>query len=69
MATNTLTDSQCRGSKPDSYEGSALRKPVDSGVWGGAKAEVAKWVNGGGRVLPGLVARRAAEVALLSVSR
>lgn len=40
---------------------STLRKRLNSGEFEGAKAELAKWVRGGGRVLPGLVLRRAAE--------
>jgi lysozyme len=33
--------------------------------WGNAALELRKWVHGGGRVLPGLVARRQAEIALM----
>jgi lysozyme len=44
---------------------STLRKRVRAGDWEGAKRELRKWVRGGGRVLPGLVARREAEAALL----
>ena len=47
------------------YEGSTLRKRVDAGDWSGARAELKKWVRGGGQVLPGLVARRAAEAKLM----
>lgn len=47
------------------YRGSTLRKRVDAGDWSGAKEQLALWVRGGGRVLPGLVKRRAAEAALL----
>ena len=47
------------------YEGSTLRKRVDAGDWPGARAELKKWVRGGGQVLPGLVARRAAEAKLM----
>ena len=47
------------------YEGSTLRKRVDAGDWIGARAELGKWVRGGGQVLPGLVARRAAEAKLM----
>ena len=49
------------------YGGSTLRKRIDAGDMVGARAELAKWVRGGGKVLPGLVARRAAEAALLEV--
>ena len=44
---------------------STLRKRVNAGDWDGAKIELRKWVNGGGRRLPGLVIRREAECALL----
>lgn len=47
------------------YEGSTLRKRIDAGDWPGARAELGKWVRGGGQVLPGLVTRRNAEAALL----
>jgi lysozyme len=47
------------------YRASTLRKHVDSQDWQGARLELAKWVRGGGKVLPGLVKRRAAEAALL----
>jgi len=45
---------------------STLRKRINAGDVDGAKVELMKWVRGGGRVLPGLVKRRAAEVALLN---
>ncbi len=45
--------------------GSTLRRRLNAGDVNGAKAELAKWVRGGGRVLLGLVVRRAAEAALL----
>ena len=45
--------------------GSTLRRKVNAGDFEGARKELAKWVRGGGRVLPGLVVRRAAEAALL----
>lgn len=44
---------------------STLRRCINRGDWQGAKEQLGKWVRGGGRVLPGLVARRAAEAALL----
>jgi lysozyme len=46
-------------------QGSTLRKRINADDVAGAKAELMKWTRGGGRVLPGLVKRRAAEVALL----
>lgn len=45
--------------------GSTLRRRINADDVGGAQAELMKWVRGGGRVLPGLVKRRAAEAALL----
>lgn len=44
---------------------STLRRKVNEGAWEGARRELRKWVNGGGRQLPGLVLRREAEAALL----
>jgi lysozyme len=44
---------------------STLRRRINAGDFDGAVAELGKWVWGGGRKLPGLVARRAAEAALL----
>ncbi len=45
--------------------GSTLRRRINADDVNGAQAELMKWVRGGGRVLPGLVKRRAAEAALL----
>lgn len=50
---------------PTRYAASTLRRRVNIGDWAGARAELAKWVWGGGRRLPGLVLRRQAEAALL----
>ena len=44
---------------------STLRRRLNAEDWAGAKIELRKWVNGGGRRLPGLVLRREAEAALL----
>lgn len=44
---------------------STLRRCINDGDIEGAKRELMKWTRGGGRVLPGLVVRRAAEAALL----
>lgn len=46
-------------------QNSTLRRRINADDVAGAKAELMKWTRGGGRVLPGLVRRRAAEVALL----
>ena len=45
--------------------GSTLRRKINANDRDGAKAELAKWVRGGGKVLPGLVKRREAEAKLL----
>ncbi len=47
------------------YKASTLKRRIDAGDWEGACDELQKWVWGGGRKLPGLVARRAAEAGLL----
>lgn len=44
---------------------STLRRKINAGDMQGARHELAKWVRGGGRILPGLVKRRAAEIALV----
>lgn len=43
---------------------STLRRKINSQDWGGAKEQLMLWTIGGGKVLPGLVKRRAAECAL-----
>lgn len=45
---------------------STLRRRVNQRDWHGAGKELRRWVYGGGKILPGLVTRREAEVALLS---
>jgi len=44
---------------------STLRRRINQRDWLTAEKELRRWVYGGGRVLPGLVTRREAEVALL----
>ena len=44
---------------------STLRRRINADDFEAAKTELRKWVNGGGRKLPGLVLRREAEAALL----
>lgn len=46
--------------------GSTLRRCVLARDWASASKELGRWVHGGGRMLPGLVLRRAAEAALLA---
>jgi lysozyme len=43
---------------------STLRRRVNQRDWHGAASELRRWVYGGGKVLPGLVARREAEIGL-----
>ena len=44
---------------------STLRRRINQRDWIAAGQELRRWVYGGGKVLPGLVARREAEVGLL----
>lgn len=45
---------------------STLRRKINVQDWEGARSELMRWVRGGGKVLPGLVARRKAEVLLIT---
>ena len=45
---------------------STLKRKINAQDWDGAKEQLMLWTKGGGRVLPGLVKRRSAEVALLT---
>ncbi|NDF52031.1 MAG: lysozyme [Betaproteobacteria bacterium] len=47
---------------------STLRRRVNQRDWDAVSHELRRWVYGGGRVLPGLVARREAEAYMLSTS-
>lgn len=44
---------------------STLKRKINAQDWEGAKEQLMKWTRGGGKVLPGLVKRRAAECSLL----
>ncbi len=46
-------------------QSSTLRRRVNAGDWAGAREQLGLWVRASGRVLPGLVRRRAAEATLL----
>lgn len=46
-------------------QASTLRKRINAGRWEDVPDELRKWVKGGGRVLAGLVKRRAAEAVLI----
>lgn len=45
---------------------STLRRRINAQDWREVKNELMRWVRGGGKVLPGLVKRRQAEVALIN---
>jgi lysozyme len=45
---------------------STLRRRVNQRDWSSAASELRRWIYGGGKILPGLVERREAEVVLLS---
>jgi lysozyme len=47
------------------YRASTLKRRVDANDLLGVETELRRWVRGGGRVLPGLVKRRQAEIDLL----
>ena len=47
---------------------STLRRRVNQRDWDAASHELRRWVYGGGKVLPGLVARRRDEAELLHVT-
>ena len=47
------------------YRGSHLRLAVDAADWSRASEEIQRWVYGGGKILPGLVKRRAQEARWL----
>jgi lysozyme len=44
---------------------STLRRRINAQDWQGAEDELKKWVKSGGVVLPGLVARREAEIVFM----
>lgn len=44
---------------------STLRRKINDQDWEGAKEQLKRWVYGGGRVLPGLVTRRNAEISIM----
>jgi lysozyme len=44
---------------------STLRRRINQRDWSSAAKELRRWVYGGGKVLPGLVTRREAEVSVL----
>lgn len=47
------------------YRASTLRRRINEQDWDAAVTELHKWVNGGGKRLPGLVRRRQAEAQYL----
>lgn len=47
---------------------STLRRRINQRDWAAASDELKRWVYGGGKVLPGLVLRREAEISIASLS-
>lgn len=45
---------------------STLRRRINLRDWHGATLELSRWIHGGGKVLPGLVIRRQAEISILN---
>ena len=45
---------------------STLRRRVNQRDWGASAQELSRWIYGGGKALPGLVARRKVEAALMA---
>ncbi|MCB4768907.1 lysozyme [Ancylobacter sp. Lp-2] len=69
--TVTLTDNQfaalvsfCFNVGPGNFRGSTLLKKLNAGDHAAVPGELAKWNRAGGKVLPGLANRRAAEAGL-----
>ena len=48
---------------------STLRRRINQRDWAASAMELSRWIYGGGKVLPGLVARRKVEAALMSGPR
>jgi lysozyme len=46
------------------YRASTLKRRVDANDLLGVETELRKWIRGGGRILPGLIKRRQAEIDL-----
>lgn len=44
---------------------STLRRRINQGDWPAAARELRRWIYGGGRILPGLVARREMEARII----
>ena len=51
---------------PGRLQTSTLRWRVNQRDWSSASIELRRWVRAGGKVMPGLIARREAETTLLS---
>jgi lysozyme len=44
---------------------STLRRRINQQNWPGAKKELLRWIRAGGKILPGLVARRTIEAGMI----
>jgi lysozyme len=53
---------------PKNFQSSTLLKKLNAGDTSGAAQEFERWIHAGAEILPGLVARRAAERALFESS-
>lgn len=47
------------------FRNSTLRSAILVGAWESVKHQLSLWVHAGSKILPGLVARRAAEISLI----
>ena len=45
-------------------QSSTLKRKINAQDWDEVKIQIARWTRGGGKVLPGLVKRRSAEISL-----
>jgi len=48
-------------------QSSTLRRRINQRDWAAAGQELRRWVYGGGKILPGLIIRRLAEIELISL--
>ena len=51
------------------FRDSTLLRKLNAGDYAGAAVQLDRWVHGGGKIMPGLVKRRAAERALFEDAR
>ncbi len=56
----------CYNAGVPAFRSSTLRRKINQGDWDAVPGQLKRWNKGGGRVLCGLVRRRAMEIAILS---